>query len=74
MTNEFPFLENVRQALKVPEGTVRTKSMYPNLFTKNDTEDTLDTIRTRSYIYIPVSGRIILPYNIDSTIRALCEN
>ena len=49
MNSEFPFLENVRQALKVPEGVVRTKNMYPGLFNKSDTVDILNSIRTRSY-------------------------
>jgi len=49
MTSEFPFLENVRQALKVPKGTVRSKNICPDLFIINDYEPILDTIRTRSY-------------------------
>jgi len=49
MTSEFPFLENVRQALKVPEGVVRTKNMYPSLFTQQDYAPVLETVRTRSY-------------------------
>lgn len=49
MTNEFPFLENVRKALNVPQGAERTKNISPALFAKNDTTDILETIEKRSY-------------------------
>ena len=49
MNNEFPFLENIRHALKVHPGASRTKSMFPELFAITDKENILKTIRTRSY-------------------------
>ncbi len=36
MTNEFPFLENVRNALNIPQGAERTKNMFPALFAQKD--------------------------------------
>ncbi|BHH85068.1 LutC/YkgG family protein [Desulforhopalus sp. 52FAK] len=49
MNSEFPFLKNLRRALKVNPGASRTKSTFPELFTTTDTEDLLSTIRSRSY-------------------------
>ena len=49
MTNEFPFLENIRTALGVPAGASRTKNMFPDLFSKQDKKSLIDKIRTRSY-------------------------
>jgi L-lactate dehydrogenase complex protein LldG len=49
MTNEFPFLENVRHALKLPQGAERTKNMFPALFAREDKTDILKIIKTRSY-------------------------
>lgn len=49
MTNEFPFLENVRNALDIPQGAERTKNMFPALFAKKDKTDLLENIKKRSY-------------------------
>lgn len=49
MTNEFPFLENIRKALNLPKGTARTKNMFPALFAKNDKTEILKNIEKRSY-------------------------
>ena len=49
MTNEFPFLENVRNALDLPKGAERTKNMFPALFAKNDKTEILENIEKRSY-------------------------
>ncbi len=49
MTNEFPFLENVRNALDLPKGAARTKNMFPALFAKNDKTELLENIEKRSY-------------------------
>ncbi len=49
MTNEFPFLENVRHALDIPQGAERTKNMFPALFAKKDKTELLENIKKRSY-------------------------
>lgn len=49
MTNEFPFLDNIRNALDIPQGTERTKSMFPALFARKDKTDILENIKKRSY-------------------------
>lgn len=49
MTNEFPFLENVRNSLKIPQGAERTKNTSPALFAKTNTTNILETIVKRSY-------------------------
>jgi len=49
MTNEFPFLETVRNALDIPQGAARTKNMFPALFAKKDKIEILEAIEKRSY-------------------------
>jgi len=49
MTNEFPFLENVRKALNIPRGAERTKNMFPALFARKDKKELLEAIEKRSY-------------------------
>lgn len=49
MTNEFPFLDNVRKALKIPQGAERAKSMIPELFARQDKTEILKKIQKRSY-------------------------
>lgn len=48
MTSEFPFLENLRNALELPQGAQRSKGMFPELFAKEDTAPLLDKIENRS--------------------------
>ncbi len=50
MTNEFPFLETVRNALDIPQGAERTKNMFPALFAKKDKTELLEAIEKRSYV------------------------
>lgn len=49
MTNEFPFLANVRNVLNIPQGAERTKNMFPALFAKQDKTEILENIRKRTY-------------------------
>ena len=49
MTNELPFLENVRDALKIPQGSERTKNMFPALFAKKDKTNILKRIKKRNF-------------------------
>lgn len=49
MTNEFPFLENIRKVLNVPQGAERTKNISPALFAKKDTSQILENILKRNY-------------------------
>lgn len=49
MTDEFSFLESIRQALKVPQGVERSKSIAPELFAKTDRSALIDRISSRSF-------------------------
>lgn len=49
MTSDLPFLENVRNALKLPQGAERTKNMFPALFTKTKKSKILEKIARRSF-------------------------
>ncbi|PHR27916.1 MAG: hypothetical protein COA36_08115 [Desulfotalea sp.] len=48
MTSDLSFLNNIRTALKLPQGAERTKNMFPALFAKPDKSKILEKIANRS--------------------------